>query len=250
VLYNLENQLDRFFIEKFLALEDLARYSVLLGISSAVFMLFNSLDNALRPELFIILSKKSEDFESLIQKKIDFYLLIGLVALSFLVAFGTNIHCFLNHPKYNGISLYFPLIVLVFLPIILLRFWALILSYENKINKINYFTVGKIILMTILFYFLVPIWKINGALMTIGVSNLLNIYIFYKIINAKVLPSRKIYFYIALFIFLNSMMLFLNKPALVSLIAIIQFGVFVLIFLMIYQEELRKTITTIKNNLI
>lgn len=250
VLYNLENQLDRFFIEKFLALEDLARYSVLLGISSAVFMLFNSLDNALRPELFIILSKKSEDFESLIQKKIDFYLLIGLVALSFLVAFGTNIHCFLNHPKYNGISLYFPLIVLVFLPIILLRFWALILSYENKINKINYFTVGKIILMTILFYFLVPIWKINGALMTIGVSNLLNIYIFYKIINAKVLPSRKIYFYISLFIFLNSMMLFLNKPALVSLIAIIQFGVFVLIFLMIYQEELRNTITTIKNNLI
>ena len=250
ILYNLENQLDRFFIEKFLTLEDLARYSVLLGISSAVFMLFNSLDNAIRPELFDILSKKSEDFELLIQKKIDFYILIGLVALSFLAAFGTNIHWFLNHPKYNGISLYFPLVVLAFLPLILLRFWALILSYENKINKINYFTVGKIVLMTTLFYFLIPILKINGALITIGVSNLLNVYIFYKIIHAKVLPGRKIYFCIALFIFLNSVMLFLNKPTLVSLIAILQFGVFVLIFLMMYQKELRKTISTIKNNLI
>lgn len=249
VLYNLENQLDRFFIEKFLSLEDLARYSVLLGISSAVFMLFNSLDNAIRPELFAILSKKTEDFELLIQKKIDFYLLIGLVSLSFLAAFGTNIHWFLNHPKYNGISLYFPLIVLAFLPLILLRFWALILSYENKINKINYFTAGKIVLMTILFYFSVPMLKINGALITIGISNLLNVYIFYKIIDTRVLPSRKIYSYTALFIFLNSMMLFLNKPALVSLIAIIQFSIFVLIFLMMYQKELRKTITTIKNNL-
>lgn len=185
----------------------------------------------------------------LIQKKIDFYLLIGLVALSFLAAFGTNIHWFLNHPKYNGISLYFPLIVLAFLPLILLRFWALILSYENKINKINYFTAGKIILMTILFYFLIPMLKINGALMTIGISNLLNVYIFYKIIHSKVLPSRKIYFYIAFFIFLNSMMLFLDKPTLVSFIAIIQFITFILIFLMMYQKELRKTITTIKNNL-
>ncbi|MEO8238231.1 MAG: oligosaccharide flippase family protein [Flavobacterium sp.] len=249
VLYNLENQLDRFFIEKFLTLEDLARYSVLLGISGAVFILFNSLDNAIRPELFMIFSEKPEDLKLLIQKKIDFYLLIGLVVLSFLTAFGTNIHLFLNHPKYNGISLYFPLIALAFLPLILLRFWALILSYENKINKINYFTICKIILMTILFYFLVPMLKINGALITIGVSNLLNVYIFYRIIHAKVLPSRKIYFYILLFIFLNSMMLFLDKPRLVSLIAIIQFSIFVLIFLMIYQKELGKTITTIKNNL-
>lgn len=46
------------------------------------------------------------------------------------------------------------------------------------------------------------------------------------------------------------MMLFLNKPTLVPLIAILQFGVFILIFLMIYQKELRKTISTIKNNLI
>lgn len=250
VLYNLENQLDRFFIEKFLTLEDLARYSVLLSISSTIFILFNSLDNAIRPELFSILSKKTEGFELLIQEKMDFYLLIGFMALSFLSAFGTNIHWFLNHSKYNGISLYFPIVALAFLPLILLRFLALILMYENKIKKINYFTAGKIVLMTILFYFLIPMLKINGALITIGISNLLNVYIFYKIIHTRVLPSRRICFYIAFFIFLNSMMLFLNKPALVSLTAILQFGIFVLIFLMMYQKELRKTITTIKNNLI
>lgn len=246
LLYNLENQLDRFFIEKFLLLEDLARYSVLLGISSSIFILFNSLDNAIRPELFTILSKKLEGFELLIQKKLDFYLLIGLLALSFLSAFGTNIHWFLNHSKYNGISLYFPIVAFTYLPLILLRFLALILMYENKIKKINYFTGGKLVLMAILFYFLVPQFKIYGALMTIGLSNLLNVCIFYKINDIKVLPSQKINFYIILFILLNSIMLFFSKSTFVSLIAITQFCLFVLVFLMKYQKELRKQLAPFK----
>ncbi len=249
ILYNLENQLDRFFIEKFLPLEDLARYSVLLSISSAIFILFNSLDNAIRPDLFSILSRKMEGFELLIQEKMDFYLLIGLLALSFLSAFGVNIHWFLNHSKYNGISFYFPIVALAFLPLILLRFLALILMYENKIKKINYFTAGKMVLMTILFYFLVPKMKINGALMTIGISNLLNVCIFYKILHIKILRARKIYFYITFFVLLNSVMLFLNKSTLVSSIAILQFGLFVLIFLIKYQKELRKQWQPFKNNL-
>lgn len=249
ILYNLENQLDRFFIEKFLTLEDLVRYSVLLSISSTIFILFNSLDNAIRPELFSILSKKTDGFELLIQEKMDFYLLVGLMVLSFLSAFGINIHWFLNHPKYNGISLYFPIVALAFLPLILLRFLGLILMYENKIKKINYFAAGKIVLMAILFYFLIPLLKINGALMTIGISNLLNVCVFYKIIQAKILPGRKIYFYVSLFVLLNSVILFLDKSRLAPTIAILQFGLFVLIFLMKYQKELRKQWQPYKNNL-
>ncbi|WP_316635714.1 hypothetical protein [uncultured Flavobacterium sp.] len=190
-----------------------------------------------------------EGFELLIQEKMDFYLLIGLLALSFLSAFGVNIHWFLNHSKYNGISFYFPIVALAFLPLILLRFLALILMYENKIKKINYFTAGKMVLMTILFYFLVPKMKINGALMTIGISNLLNVCIFYKILHIKILRARKIYFYITFFVLLNSVMLFLNKSTLVSSIAILQFGLFVLIFLIKYQKELRKQWQPFKNNL-
>jgi O-antigen/teichoic acid export membrane protein len=212
----------------------------LLSISSTIFILFNSLDNAIRPELFSILSKKTEGFELLVQEKMDFYLLIGLMVLSFLSAFGINIHWFLNHPKYNGISLYFPIVALVFLPLILLRFLGLILMYENKIKKINYFAVGKIVLMAILFYFLVPQLKINGELMTIGISNLLNVCVFYAIIQAKILPGREIYFYVSLFVLLNSVMLFLNKSTLAPTIAILQFGFFILIFLIKYQKELRK----------
>ncbi|MFB9076184.1 oligosaccharide flippase family protein [Flavobacterium procerum] len=245
ILYNLENQLDKFFIEKFLPLEDLASYSVLLSISSAIFILFNSLDNAIRPELFSLLSKKTEGFELLVQQKIDFYLLVGFVALSFLCAFGTNIHWFLNHNKYNGISFYFPIVALAFSPLILLRFLALILMYENKIKKINYLTVAKIIVMTILFYFLIPKLKINGALMTIGISNLLNVCIFYTILETKVLPDIKNYFYFILFVLLNSVMLFLDKSSLVSSIAIFQFGLFILIFLIKYQKKLRRTLATL-----
>jgi len=139
ILYNIENQMDRFFIEKFLSLEELARYAVLLSISTAIITLFNSIDNAIRPELFSILSKNETNKMQEIQKRMDFYLLVGLVSLSFLLAFGTNIHWFLNHEKYNGINIYFTWIALAFLPLIILRFLALILIYENKISKINIF---------------------------------------------------------------------------------------------------------------
>ncbi len=122
ILYNIENQMDRFFIEKFLSLEELARYAVLLSIATAIITLLNSFDNAIRPELYSVLSKNESNKKQEIKKKMDFYLLVGIVSLSFLLAFGTNIHWFLNQEKYNGISIYFSWIVLAFLPLLTFRF--------------------------------------------------------------------------------------------------------------------------------
>lgn len=239
IYYTIENQMDRFFIEKFLSLEELARYAVLLSVSSAIFTLFNSLDNAIRPELFALISKKAVNMKLEIQKKMDFYLLMGLLSLSFLVVFGTNIQWFLNNEKYNGITIYFPLIAIAFSPLLLLRFLALLLIYENKISAVNYFSLAKIMLMSILFFIFIPIYKINGALITIGISNVLNVFIFYKIIQTKVFPSKKILFYMLLFILTCSIMIVFKQTKFVSLIAVCQFLCFVLLFLANYKNDVK-----------
>ncbi len=238
ILYNIENQLDRFFIEKLLSLEELAKYAVLLSVSATIITLFNNVDNAIRPELFTILSKNEANKTKEIQYRLDFYLLIGILALSFLVAFGTNIHWFLNNPKYNGISIYFTWIALAFLPLILLRFLALILIFENKISKINYFTVAKILLMCGCFYFLIPLFKIYGALITIAISNLLNVFIFYKILENKTTPSRFVYLYLLVFIAITNLIIISEDAKVVSLISFLQFGLFVLMFIKKYWNDI------------
>jgi O-antigen/teichoic acid export membrane protein len=248
ILYNIENQMDRFFIEKFLSLEELARYAVLLSIATAIITLLNSFDNAIRPELYSILSTNKSKKKQEIQKNMDFYLLVGIVSLSFLLAFGTNIHWFLNQEKYNGIRIYFPWIVLAFLPLLTFRFLALVLVYENKINKINYFSIVKIALMCGLFWLLIPMFKIYGALVTIGISNVLNVVIFYKILQNKVLPSLYVNLCSLLLILISIFILIAENSKYVSLVSVIQFILFIFLFSKKYWNEITNQIRQIKLN--
>lgn len=243
ILYNIENQLDRFFIDKYLSVELLAKYAVLLSISSIIATLFNSVDNAIRPELFKILSEKNQNEK--IKEQMDFYILIGLVSLSFLVFFGTQIHWFLNNPKYNEISIFFPLIGIAFLALIFLRFYALQLIYENKVHKMNVFSFVKIILMAVLFMVLIPKLGINGALITLVISNFLNTILFYFIIEKKVLPSVKIIFYCILFFIINLFLCIYSNTKLLSLVTLFMFILFGILFLNNYKIMLKNFI---KNN--
>lgn len=239
VLYNLENQLDRFFIERYLSLEELAGYAVLISVISAILTFFNSVDNAVRPGLYQDLAEKKLEMRHSIQEKLDFYWLIGLLAFSFLLAFGTHIDWFLQHEKYNGIRAYFPWMILAFLPIIGIRFWALQLVYEKQIGKINWFYFGKIILMALLFVGLVPIYKIYGTIVTIAISNLLTIMVFFMLTSVRVLPSQKVLFNTLFFIGLNSVILFATDTNFISLITLSQFLLFSLLFVNHYWDKIK-----------
>lgn len=239
ILYNIENQLDRFFIERFLTIQELAKYVVLISIISAVITFFNSIDNAIRPELYQLLSEKKKDFQLKIQEQFNFYLFVGLVAMSFLIAFGTNVEWFLENEKYTGISTYFIPMVLAFLPLIGIRFLALQLVFDQKMSKINWFTLMKIIIMTGLFYLLIPVLGINGAIISIGISNMINLLLFYVLAEIKIVPSQKILFFTFGFIAINSFMFYYQNTKFVSLITIVEFIVFGLLFIHFYWNKIK-----------
>jgi O-antigen/teichoic acid export membrane protein len=236
IIYNLENQLDRFFIDRLLTIELLAKYVVLLSIASVVSTLFNSVDNAIRPELFSIYS--NEDYTKKAQFQFDFYLLIGLLSLSFLVFFGVHIHWFLDNPKYNGIAPYFPMIGIAFLPMIFLRFFALQLIYENKVSKMNVYSAIKIIIMAILFWILIPEFGILGAIITLAVSNFLNAFLFFILLKNKTLPRVKIISYCMSFLILNLVLCFKENAYLLSLVSSFQCLLFVGIFFLQYKTQI------------
>lgn len=240
LLFNLENQLDRFFIERYETKEVLVAYVVLLSIIGAILTFFNSIDNAVRPELYTDLAEKKVNMVQSLKEKLDFYWLIGILVFSFLTAFGTHIHLFLNNEKYNGISIYFPWITIAFLPVIAIRFYALQLVYEKQISKINWFSFVKIIVMTLLFFVLIPIHKIYGAIVAIGISNVLNLLVFYSLTTTKVLPSPEVIYFTMLFLGINTLLMFIDQANFISLIAIAQFLLFGFLFLKQYWAKIKK----------
>jgi len=239
ILYNVESQLDRFFMERYLSIDELAGYAVLMSITAAILTFFNSIDNAIRPELYHDLSAKKPSLITSVREKLDLYLMFGLMAFSFLLAFGSHIHWFLNHEKYNGIAQYFPWITLAFLPVIGIRFWALQLVFEKKVGQINRFLLGKIIFLFLLFLVLIPIYKIYGALITIGISNILNALVFFKLTPLKVLPSKKIKRFILLFIGLNTVIVLIEKTNFLSLVTVFQFLLMSGLFINYYRNHLK-----------
>lgn len=239
VLYSIESQMDRFFIERFLTLSELARYAVLISIIGATNTFFNAVDNAIRPDLYSNLSDKTFLNPNKIQEQLDFYLWIGLVVFSFLIGFGFNIDWFLQNEKYVGLTTYFIPMVLAFFPLIGIRFMALILIYKQKVSKLNNVLLIKIIIMAGMFYLLIPIMGINGAILSIGISNLLNMVIFYFMIENKVLPSKKVMAFTIGFIILNLFLLFNPQTKFVYLIASGQCIVLGLLFVHFYQKKLK-----------
>jgi O-antigen/teichoic acid export membrane protein len=236
IIYNLENQLDRFFIDRFLTIEELAKYVVLLSIASVISTLFNSVDNAIRPELFALFSNEKNSKK--LQFQFDFYLMIGLLSLSFLVFFGIHIHWFLDNPKYNGVAPYFPMIGIAFLPMIFLRFFALQLIYEKKVSKMNAYSAIKIIIMALLFWVLIPKFGIPGAIITLAVSNFLNALLFSVLLNNKTLPRLKIIFYCTTFLILNLALCFIENAYLLSLVSTFLLILFGGIFLLNYKTQI------------
>lgn len=239
VLFNLENQLDRFFIERFLTLQELAKYAVLISIISAAITFFNNIDNAIRPELYKHLGEKKDTSKLEIQEQLNFYLFVGLVALSFLTAFGTNIEWFLQNEKYIGVSQYFAPMVLAFLPLIGIRFLALQLVFSKKVSKINWLTFAKLLMMTILFYLLIPIFGIQGAIITIGISNLVNLFLFFQLTDLKIVPSQSIMLFTFGFVSINILISFFENSKFVSLICIAQFFVLGFLFIQYYWDKIK-----------
>ncbi len=237
VFYAIENQLDKFFIDQFLSPAVLAKYIVLLSISSIIALLLNNVDNAIRPELFAILS--SNEPHEKVQHQFDFYMMIGVVTLSFLVLFGLHIDSFLSNSKYTGIAVYFPWISLAFLPFVALRFFALQLIFEKKVHKMNIFLVVKILFMFLLFWILIPKFEIYGCITTLAISNVLNVILFYNLLSCKVKQSKKVSKVISIFILFNLILCSIEHPKLLSLISLLLFLFVSISFFIFYKQELK-----------
>lgn len=165
------NLSDRFFLEKFGTLSDLAIYNVALSIAGVVPFVFTSFQNIWLPQFL-----KERNFESnrARSKKMVLRLSIAFVGLSVLiiVAFKIMLIFSIIDDKYVDIMPLLPLVLITSIVSSLTGMYSNHLIYLDKLHIIIVTGVPIAILGVILNYNLVPSYSIYGAALSSFIANL------------------------------------------------------------------------------
>lgn len=178
-----EQQLDRFFLKKFHSLELLGVYALLLTSLGVFTAMINSLDNSIRPRLFH--SLKEED----VVHDIKYYQYL-YVSISLLVVFAVMILAYIlpywiDNEKYLPLIKSIPLFGMSIIPLIYVRFFALLFSYKKDSANLTLISFIKLLALIPIFYILVPPYGIEGILLSLFVANVFNTTVFYLLIKYK-----------------------------------------------------------------
>jgi O-antigen/teichoic acid export membrane protein len=195
-LLAIEQQLDRFFLKKYHSLELLGVYALLiasLGIFSAV---LNSLDNSIRPNLF--LSLKSKDAKRDIKYYQYLYVGISLLAVFSVMIIVYILPFWVHNKKYLILINSVPLFGMSIIPLIYVRYFSLIFSLKKDSVNLSLISFLKILILIPIFYILVPIYGIEGILLSLFVVNFFNSLVFYLLIKYKhkfnLFPTYDVFF--------------------------------------------------------
>lgn len=241
-LFALDGQMDKWFLERYQTLEEVGIYAVLMVLVGLNKLLMNALDNGIRPFLFRGLKEGDLQRKQIVSLCFQFYLMVGLMALSFIIVIGLNFQWFSDNPKYLKIKEYILLASLVTIPVYLYRFTNLLLLYHKLSKELTLMTFYKTILLVILMLILIPTYGINGALVAFFVSAILNVLLFNYVLQKRkldLLNYAPIFGRTLLFVILVGGLYSLCLYFGIKQFAVIQF-VFVLLVFGILE---RKTIT-------
>jgi len=188
IFYTLENQLDRVFVSRYLSLEKLAVYSVLLTVFGLFNKVVNALETAVRPQLY---SAFKENNTKLSSQFFSQYILIGLALIVGVVCLAAPFEWWLSNPKYMIIKKYVWWMALVLIPLVFVRFYALIILYFKTPWILTIVAFIKLILLGILCHILLPPYGFYGIFIAMGISQFINVIAFIKLNDypIKITPS-------------------------------------------------------------
>lgn len=172
LLIALERQLDKLVIERFLNLEHVGIYAFTMTIVGACALVFNAVDNSIRPYLYVILkqpggTQKTNHF-------ITLYLVIGLITFAAIAGLANLLLLLNSNPRFAEIQ---PLIVpaiIALIPTCFTRYYALHYMFQKKSASLTFWTLLKALFTFAMLLALVPEFGLAGALAAVFLGNMLN----------------------------------------------------------------------------
>jgi len=171
--FMLATRLDRLILQRFVDLEVLGAYALLISVLGLQSLVLGALDNAIRPDVFAYLKEKGAGAALTVKAYQELYCLVGLLALSGAILVGANLHLIVDDPGYLAMQSWLPYGATACVPLILGRYFALL--HESQKRSID-LTVSVVLRLTALFVslqVLVPRFGAVGALTAILVAETL-----------------------------------------------------------------------------
>ncbi len=162
---------DRLVLERYVSLEEIGQYALLITLLGVPAMLVNALIGAIRPRVLELMGESKAG----VIKDVE-YLYFILISMVYLMAIllGTNLGLLTSHPKYIQVGNYMYMGVLASLPGSLLYFHHLRLMYAEKTKLILIYTFQSTLIQLVILTLLVDTMGILAAVIALGVGSLYN----------------------------------------------------------------------------
>ncbi len=169
---------DRFLVERFLDLNTVGKYVLVVTLGGMVLTIRTALSSAIRPYLYRFFKAGRIEYKKQINAITAFsFWMSGLVS-SGIVLVGTNLHFLTKNEDYISTAEYYSLAVLVFYILSYTSAFQLQLYYvkESKVvTRISYISLLGLVLG---YFYLIPEYGMYGALIMGLVSNVITTVIF------------------------------------------------------------------------
>jgi len=231
-LFAFENQIDKYLIELKLDLKEVGLYAFLIKLFGLLIIAMSAMDDGIRP--FLYRDLKEEKATS--KNYFNLYIGFGVLILVFINTIGFNLDFILKNPEYLAIKEYFFLSSVVFLLIIPVRYYGLLLVYYKASSKLSYITAIKIVVTVLFMLYLIPTYRLYGALYALAISYLLNSILFGIVLAKKMVPfpNLKTILFVIMFLFASyfahiNLQIYSSLPiSIVYMISLV--GLFILIY--------------------
>lgn len=189
-------QIDRLIIERFMDLEQVGLYALLISIVGLFNILTRAYDNAIKPFLYQALKNDDSNTGSTLNNMYSTYTVVGIFSLSGILLVGNHLHLITDNPKYLSIVDYFPFAILAAIPMVLVKYEILVILFYKKTYLLSVLTLIKTAFMIGFMIYLIPKYGIYGAIGGLAISNVLN-FVFFRILQSKL--SEYKFEYLAIF---------------------------------------------------
>jgi len=183
-LTTFEGRIDRVILERYLDLEQVGLYALLISVVSFFEIVVRAYHNAIRPMLYQALKNQDASTNRIINTLFNTCTSIGLLGLSGILLIGAHFHWITDSPKYLNLVKYFPYAIAATIPLIIVRFQIMVILFYKKTFYLSLVSVFKTLIMIGTMMLLIPEYGIYGAIGGLFISYILYFFSF-KLVEKK-----------------------------------------------------------------
>ncbi len=178
LIYWLTTTGDKIILEKYIDLNAIGQYGLLMTVSGVLFLVGDAVMNGIRPFLYEEFQKGNTQTDFVI-KLVKYFMAANLLMSGVILLIGSNIHLITSQINFlHAIPLFVFSTVLVFLRNYLLLF-NLQLNYVKSSRTISFYSVVSLVILLTAYHFFVPQYQLNGVFYAGIFAGTLTAFIFY-----------------------------------------------------------------------